>query len=475
MARFPTALIRSLLALFSLVFAASYASAIASIVVTPSRVPIQLQRPVDTTPFTFTWMVTAAPGPLRTISSPAGAFILDIGGRSVLASTGPLGPLTASQMTGPALFTEAIEIPAALVNQAIEQGARRILYVRTFVATYTIVEMVRDPTKTGPPVPIPVNRNVRTTADAAAVIDLSTGMGGPLRVFRAQLRFDDGSPLRVIEEDMRLRVFVDLSYTGGGTIEGVWELADANTTPGVAIFTPLVFVRRFLGAGQRVTIEAPPLPTHLLGKHLVRFRVTQPASLIEDPVVEYRVVTRALAAQVAPMSTSGPRPNAQLGPHTLFQWDPVQGTAAYQLELLDRDPGTRVPLFTEQGQLYRDVRSPGGDRLAYERAFATEILAGEASGERALPIAGMLLPPERLESELSVVALRHIEMGGRYLWRVRALAADGSTIGLSPLRPLRAPGAPLAPIDAPPPAELEPAPPGEGEPLLVPPAEEPAP
>ena len=452
MAHRTTALIRSLLVLFSLLLAASQASAIASILVTPSHAPLPAQRPVDPSSLPFVGTVTAAPGPLRTISSPGGSFVLDIGGRNVLASTGPLAPLTASQTTGPAVFTEAVEVPAAVVDQAIRQGARRILYVRSFAATYTIQELVPPPTFPPPPPPgVLVNRNVRTTAEAAAVIDLSTGMGGPLRIFRAQLRFDDGSPLRVIEEDPRLRAFADLSYTGGGTIEGVWELADANTTVGRPVFTPLVYVRRFLGAGQRVTIEAPPLPTHLLGKHLIRFRVTQPAGAIEDPVIEYRVLTRAILPKVARMATGGPRSNAQLGPDTLFQWEAVPDAAAYQLELLGQGPSARVPLFTERGQVFRDTRSPGGEGLPYERAFATETLAGEISEAEAFHVAGMLLPAERLESELSAVALRHVEMGHRYLWRVRALAADGSTIGLSALRPLRAPGAPPPSIDAPPP------------------------
>ena len=297
--------LHGLLCMLTLMLGVADAWAIASIRVTPQKTALSGVRPVESTPLTLLWTVNPAPGPGRTFSSSGGAFVIDVGGRQSLMSAGPLASQTPAP-GAPAVFVETLSIPGAVVAEAMARGARSILFVRSFEVTYTVAE--RDPSFTGGP-PSFLNRNVRTTAEAAAVIDLTSGMGGPLQVFRLLLRFDDGSPLRVLAQSSPLRVFADVSYSGGGTLEGVWEVADASSTAGEPVFVPLARVHRFLGAGQRITLEGPPMPTQHTGLHLVRFRVEKPRTPDQDPVIRYRVLSpgvgRPAFANCQPVAAAG--------------------------------------------------------------------------------------------------------------------------------------------------------------------------
>ncbi|MCP3984963.1 MAG: hypothetical protein GY723_11275 [bacterium] len=423
---------------------AGRAQAIASIRVTPSNYPLSGLRPADTTPLSFVWTVQTAPGPARSISSTGGAFVLDIGSRQTLLTTGSLTVQTAAS-GGAVIFTETVSLPSSLIAEAQARGARRILYVRSFEATYTVVEQEINPSSFPPT--RPTNRHVRTTAEAAATLNLGGGMGGPLQVYRLLLRFDDGSPLRILSQSSPLKVFADVSYEGGGTLEGVWEVADPNSSSGAPVFVPLARVHRFLGAGQRITVEGPPLPTQHTGLHLVRFRVEAPRSPEEDPIIRYRVVSPGVEAPPVRLAAHWPPAGVQISPKTSFQWQALPEAAAYRLEFFSRSQaGDRwVPLFSSRGQVFRDVRGHGAAPLPYEDAHATEGLSGpDPLSELGEPATGLLLPAHTTSTFLTPVALRHVEMDELYLWRIRALAEDGSTLGLSPPRLIRAPGADLA-------------------------------
>jgi len=434
--------VRSLLGALGLAWllAAGSAHAIRSIQVTPASVPVPTTLATAGTALTFVWTVTPAPGPDRTIASPGGAFVLEGGGRTTLLGTGPLAPVVARRGR-PVSFTETVELPSTLVAAALERGgAQRLLYLRPFEATYSMTELVWDPFIGAP---APERRNATTRAEAAAVLSLVGPTGGPLRVFRAQIHFDDGTPVRVLSQRSALRALVDLSYTGGGTIQGTWELASPTSSAGEPIFVPLMQVRRFLGAGQRVTVESPPLPTHQTGLYFVRFRVESPEDGAEDPVIRYHV-TAAGGAPVT-LAASGPTAGAVLDAAVVFGWPRLRNAVEYRLEFFEHEAldAEGVPLFTEEGQVFRDVRSPGGKPLPYEAGSATEGLSAPVVlAERSDPAVGLIVPSEVTETPPTDLLLRRVEPGRTYLWQVRAMAADGSTIGASRPQVVRVPSTP---------------------------------
>ena len=85
-------------------------------------------------------------------------------------------------------------------------------------------------------------------------------------------------------------------------------------------------VRRFLGAGQRVTVESPPLPTHQTGLYFVRFRVELPEDGVEDPVIRYHVTGPGAGGAPVTLAARGPAAGAALDAAATFGWRRLRNT-----------------------------------------------------------------------------------------------------------------------------------------------------
>ncbi|HHQ42368.1 MAG TPA: hypothetical protein ENK20_08770 [Chromatiales bacterium] len=225
-----------------------------------------------------------------------------------------------------------------------------------------------------------------------------------------RLRFDDGSVARVVEQGTELRVRAEVRYRGHGLLRAVWEVADpARTRSGEVLYTPVATVHRYLTGTGRTVLEGPALPTTLTGLHLVRLRLIEPA--IDAPKLFLRYFVRARAAPpraLAEITLGSPEPGAALGPDTRFAWAPVEGAAAYRLELYE-------------------APAPG--------------FAGRAGGatepeEGARPVAGLLLAAGERSAPLSALAASRLRGPAVYLWRVVAFGRDGRPVAASPYRRL---------------------------------------
>jgi hypothetical protein len=83
---------------------------------------------------------------------------------------------------------------------------------------------------------------------------------------------------------------------------------------------------------------------------------------------------------------------------------------------------TDAPLFADHA--FNDARGAGSEALGFE--------SEDTGWEDAAPFdAAMLVSSQQLEAFVAVATLRHLDPGRRYRWRVRAIAADGSTLALS--------------------------------------------
>jgi len=155
---------------------------------------------------------------------------------------------------------------------------------------------------------------------------------------RLDLYFNNRQPKITVDQyDRGLKASVDIRYTGSGLLHGQWEI-DGR------LFSK---VRKQLYRGrQTVTIEtplAPPIPTHALGTHRVRFVVTRPSLTIDFPQALYFVAA----------SPEGPEPTialvTPLDRQTMvcedatFRWEQVEGVYAYLLEFLEE--GSEDPAF----------------------------------------------------------------------------------------------------------------------------------
>ena len=105
-----------------------------------------------------------------------------------------------------------------------------------------------------------------------------------LNIERVDLFFNNRQPKTTVNQYQRdLKAFADIRYTGSGLLQGQWEI-DGR------LFSK---VRKQLYRGrQKITIQtpvAPPLPTHAVGSHQVRFVITRPVGTLETPQAIYFV------------------------------------------------------------------------------------------------------------------------------------------------------------------------------------------
>jgi hypothetical protein len=394
---------------------------------------------------TVTWRVNAVVPPLpqgftvekNLIYSTGGAFVTDTGRVQTLGTVASLPP----QLGNNATFTEPVVLSADAIRQAVQLKAQRILLVRTFEQIIVASDLQNN-----------TLRFLDSRSEAIAYY-LTPSAGGPFAIVRAALRFDEGQPIRVIESNQKLNVWADLIYNGSGRLEGVWEVADARSTPGTPIYRPLRRVVRLLGTGQRISIRGPELPRRQPGLYLVRFRILEPAGIFEEPVIRYFVTAPGPVAPPAPrpIALKEPADLSVLEADTSFAWRPIPGAVVYRLELFDAFEAALPedePVFTASGERFRDVRSIGAERPPFEKDAQDPLRPVPTLPEGARPLTGVLLRAAEPEAILSGVTRSHLQPGRSYLWRVQAIGEGGVTLGESPLRRLQLPLPPSTPPDS---------------------------
>lgn len=393
-----------LLALGALLVAPATARAVFTVDVSPpaSTLPSSQTSPSFRVAWTVTWEIADVTPP---IVSASGTFVA-LPGNQVLGSSpgaftipGPPDPVPPTVD----VFRETVRVPAEILARARALGATSIRYERTFQGSFG------------------------ATNENAVLLSFSGGLAGPFQVLYARLTFDDDSPIRVTEREARLRAHATLSYSGTGTIEAAWDVAESGSTAGAPVFRELQRVRRYLTAGSRVQLRSPELPTRDGGLHLVRLRLLEPDAIFDLPVIRYFVREGGEVGEArapVPVRVSGPPHLAPLERDTRFAWQPVEGASAYRVEIY-ASPRGALP------------ESPD------------EVLPPQSSTERSPDegelVTGALVAGNRSGLVLTPAARDRLRPGDRYAWRVLALAPDGSTLGRSPLFDL------LVPLEKPPP------------------------
>ncbi len=268
-------------------------------------------------------------------------------------------------------FRETVRVPTALLYQAHSAGLTRIHYQRAFDDGYG---------------PRSAAAELRLTSAAAAAFGLS----------RLALSFEGGWLHRLVAPGEALRPRAVVNFTGSGQLRATWEVAEPATTRGEPVFRPLQSVRRYLTGGGEATLEGPALPTRDRGTYLLRLRIDAPETGFAPPVLRYVVAPTEETPTV--LKVQSPAVGAPLTPETRFQWTPVAGARAYQVEIR-----------------------------------ATESVTGP-------PLTGLVTTAERQHATLPAHTRRHLPPG-RYYWRLLAIGAQGDILAASAPRELRV-GAP---------------------------------
>ncbi|WP_299392087.1 hypothetical protein [Pelagibius sp.] len=232
--------------------------------------------------------------------------------------------------------------------------------------------------------------------------------------------------MRVLAKGSRLRAIAEINTTGSGLIVGQWEIAPATTTSGAPVFRPLALVRQNVAGGRRVFITSPPLPTRFEGTNLVRLNITDPATVFDEPELQYYVTPESpLPERQEPrlLLMTSPSPGIPLTLTTRFAWQAVPGAKAYKLEFFPALPVRDEP--PSQDEVVASLPlDPGPDPQP-----------APAAG----PLTGIVLPGAVTETRLKDFTLAHLPAQRRYRWIVTAIGEDGAVLGASAMREIYKP------------------------------------
>ncbi|MFI4888899.1 MAG: hypothetical protein ACHQIL_00045 [Steroidobacterales bacterium] len=358
--------LKGLLAVAALALNAQSLAASGSVSVSPSVLSASLQ---STLPTPLTWTVKL-PGigltngaPLLNLSSPQ-ATVSTTSGQ--VLQTVPTVLTVHLGATGQGTATELFTLSPATISAALRLGAGSLLLTRTFgVPPYGAV--------------------------GTAVISLAGSGGGPLALSRVALHFEDRSLVRVLRAGESAVAIAEINYSGGGVLNGLWEVASPPSTQGQPVFVPFASASVNLGEGGLTEVTSPALPTAAEGNYYVRFSVRTPLVPFEGLVLRYAV--ESAEPEALPITVIRPVEHATLHADTRFEWRPTPGAIAYRLEF------------------YAGDAAPGDEH----------------------PIAGQWVTSAQRDAVLSILAQTHLQSTQLYRWRIIALDADSHVVGRSAL------------------------------------------
>lgn len=307
--------------------------------------------------------------------------------RSVSTTT-----IAAGTIEVPYTVRERLQIPRSVFFGARKNGSTQFQYTRTFFD------------ESGGSVP---------SITATIFFKVTNSSSGALSVSQIDLRFSTNNLTEVVRTDEVLFAYANVSHAGSGIFDAVWEIATPASTSGNPVFTTIATVRKLLAAGRNVIVESPPLPTNLTGNYLVRLRTRSPETDFDILQIRYSVLpTNKPVVAVKKLFLLNPSNNSVVTGNTLFNWEPITGTKAYQLEIIEAD----------------SVELPSLNSLSPSLSDSKE--------DEPLS-AGVLLPSEQQSSVLTKLVLEHLKPGRSYQWRTIAIDNDGNIIGKSEYRLIR--------------------------------------
>lgn len=365
-------------------------------------VPSSIYHSVRTNaPISVTWTVTGGAG---IHVSGEGEFLNPVTNLPINASDNGIGLniscVVFGQGTTCTSAPETFTIPASVITDAQALGLTTINYFRSF--------------SDGNP------------SDGIVKINL---LNTNLSINRESLYFSDYSTNKLVKPGARITAMADLNYTGNGLLNAFWEVATPTGTNGNIIYTRLRYLNRYLGAGGRVILQSPPLPTLTTGQHIVRLQILKSSSnpngveFTSDlpdglPILRYSVISSAGNTGVntsLPIKIATPLDNALLQSDTLFRWQPIKNADAYQLELYSLD----LPQLTD--------------------AEMNNLVINETILENKKPAAGLLIPASTTSLSLSALALNALRSRKTYYWRIIAIGNTGQILSTSQIKKIRTP------------------------------------
>ncbi len=249
-----------ILAAMSFVATATASAAVTVVTATPASRNVALNR---STSVNLTWSAATTSAGTVTVSSAKGEFRAPGG-----ALLGTVAKPLSQTVTGPttASFTEAILVPADVIQRAHKEGFDQLRYERSFTDG--------------------------AAATGQITLHIATASAASFGITRLALAFDNGDALRVTARGEKLEARALLSYTGAGLLKGAWEIAGPNPDAAKPAWRAIAQVTQSFTGAETATLTSPPLPTDIIGPYLLRLRVREPALAADVPVIRFVVTEK---------------------------------------------------------------------------------------------------------------------------------------------------------------------------------------
>ena len=348
---------------------------------------------------TLNWQIATSPGHTQGVSSTAPAEIFDPATGNALASIG--GSLSQSG-AGPFTLSETLPFSARQVQNWLDTGIQRVVLRRTFQelvprGSSVIGDIVFNLSTN----PLSLNRD---GARELNIQSLQLSLHENQQVALHESGSTNQSAIKIVELNSALQPQLTLYYAGTGLLEGKWQIAEPDSSQGLALFRTLSIVRQSLVKSQQSQISGPVLPTNRAGKYLLRFCVTDTAESDSISVTSTDCANPALSVQTVYQVMPNSAPIELLQIHSPqqetvnatspFSWSVAQGAVIYKLDVF-------------------------------------EFVITEFDKNRAQLVTGILLPGSHTQTALSELMQSKLQEGVRYAWQVSAINESGRVLAQS--------------------------------------------
>ncbi len=241
------------------------------------------------------------------------------------------------------------------------------------------------------------------------------GASGALNINRIELSFENGGKTNVVGQNSDLRAVAEINFVSRGLLQAEWRVIDSPSIRGGQFERRLSQVRRQLSSSGngRVRLVSPKLPTGTTGLHEVKLVLIDPQTQFTQPVLRYYVNPNSTPglSRLSPLEAFRPVEGVPFNSNTVFDWHPVAGAAAYQIELFDL-PGGKNPL---------------------NNLNAAPLIVSPFDTDAEL-VVGKIVPGTQTSSTFAGFAEKHLLHGSTYLWRIRAISSGGTVLAQSDFR-----------------------------------------
>lgn len=249
------------------------------------------------------------------------------------------------------------------------------------------------------------------TCSPAFAAETERGEGSAAEAVRVS--FSDASEALLTVVDGTLRARAEVVVPGEGILEGTWWVAGPIRNGKDKKFKNFLVFRRKVDNPGPVVFDSPVLPTEAEGSYALHLTVMGQKGTIKSNEIRYFVgggptseILSGATAIPKVIATAEPAEGAAATRETSFSWNPVPGSAAYQIEVF------------EEGSDTRDL--PVG-------SFNACMLRLPSTFNRA-PLMGLMVSGHQSEIGLGEIEGAILQKGKRYLWRIVSLDGKGKVL-----------------------------------------------